>query len=105
MSERDSSGRWLKGRGSPNPGGRPALASEIRDALRARTSDAIATLTEILHDTAAPAAARVAAARTILDHSIGRPLQAIAIEDKDQPKSVVDMTDAELLAIITSGRN
>lgn len=81
------------------------MAVEIRDALRARTSDAIATLTEILHDTAAPAAARVAAARTILDHGIGKPVQAIVAAHLERPRDVEDMTDAELMAILAKYRS
>ena len=101
MTERDGGGRWLRGSGSPNPGGRPPLSAEIRGALRARTSEAIATLAEIMHDTSAPAAARVAAARTFLDHGIGKPLQAVSIAGAERPTSVEDMTTAELERFLT----
>ena len=98
---RDSTGRWQKG-SSGNPGGRPAIAAEIRDALRAHTVDAVNALVQILGDAMAPAAARVAAARGILDHSIGRPFQAVAIANDDRPRDAEHMTTAELEAFIAS---
>jgi hypothetical protein len=79
-----------------------AMAVEVRDALRAHTVDAVNALVQILGDAAAPAAARVAAARCILDHSIGRPVQAVAIASDDRLRDVEDMTTPELEALLAS---
>jgi hypothetical protein len=98
---RDSAGRWQRGT-TGNPGGRPAIAAEVRESLRVHTADAVHALVQILQDGAAPAAARVAAARCILDHAIGRPLQAVAIAAEERPKRVEDMTTPELEALLAS---
>jgi hypothetical protein len=98
---RDGSGRWQKG-SSGNPGGRPAMAAEVRDLLRAHTVDAVNALVQILRDETTPAAARVAAARCILDHSIGKPLQAVAVAAQDGPRDADHMTTAELEAYIAA---
>ena len=76
------------------------MAAEVRDVLRAHTVDAVNALVQILRDETTPAAARVAAARCILDHSIGRPVQAVAIANDDRPRDVEDMTTAELEAYL-----
>jgi hypothetical protein len=98
---RDEAGRWQKG-SSGNPGGRPAMATEVREALCVHTPDAVAALVQILQDATAPAAARVAAARCILDHSIGKPLQAVAIASNEGPRDVEHMTTPELEALLAS---
>ena len=99
---RDSVGRWQKG-SSGNPGGRPAIAAEVREALRVEATTAVNALVAILKDPKAPPAARVSAARCILDHSIGQPLQAVAIADRrEDPCRVEDATTGELEAFLAS---
>lgn len=71
--------RWTKGQ-SGNPGGRPK-DSELREAARAHTKDAIATLVSVMKNKKAPAAARVTAACALLDRGYGKPNQAITGED------------------------
>jgi hypothetical protein len=62
---------------SGNPGGRPRVFVEIRDLARKHTREAVAVLVSIAHDSRAPAAARVAAANSLLDRAWGRPPQAL----------------------------
>jgi hypothetical protein len=78
------------------------MAAEVREALRGHTVDAVNALVQILRDETTPAAARVAAARCILDHSIGRPVQAVAIANDDRPRDVEEMTKAEMIAYLAS---
>jgi hypothetical protein len=61
---------------------------------RVEVPTAVAALVAILNDLGAPPAARVSAARCILDHAIGRPLQAVALAAQEGPRDV-DMTTEE----------
>ena len=89
-------GQWLKGQ-SGNPGGRPRLPADVRELARRHTLDAVRTLGELMRSELAPPGVRVRAAEALLDRAWGRPTQAtIAVP----PRSVRDMTDEELLAII-----
>lgn len=73
-----SSTTWGPGR-SGNPGGRPRAVVEVRDLARSCTEAAVRTLLEIMTNSKAPAAARVAAAVAVLDRGWGRPPQAVAV--------------------------
>ena len=90
---------WAKGQ-SGNPGGRPRIVEAVRDIARESTELAITTLRTIAADTDAPHAARVSAATALLDRGWGKPLQGVAMMTVAAPKSVREMTDAELIAII-----
>ena len=74
---RDAKGRWLKGVESPNPGGRPAVIVEVKRLAQNFTDKAVFTLVEIMEDKSAPTASRLAAANSILDRAVGRPMQAL----------------------------
>jgi hypothetical protein len=74
---------------SGNPTGRPKrpatiearrIFQDVADAARERTQDAIDTLSAIMKDSRAPAAARIAAAQAILDRGYGKPAQAIEVD-------------------------
>ena len=67
-------GTFQKGR-SGNPGGRPKAVKDVEEVAREHTPLAMQTLADICADTAAPAAARVAAASTLLDRGWGKPMQ------------------------------
>ena len=90
---------WAKGQ-SGNPGGRPRIIEAVRDIARESTTLAIETLRTIAADTEAPHAARVSAASALLDRGWGRPMQGHAVLAVSAPKSVREMTDTELMAMI-----
>ena len=71
--------RFEKGQ-SGNPGGRPKKSEELVQAARDKTMAALDTLATIMTNKRAPAAARVAAAREILDRGWGRPTQDVRLE-------------------------
>jgi hypothetical protein len=56
-------------------------SAEIRSLARSHTEKALKTLVGIMSQTKAPAAARVAAANSILDRGWGKSTQPIAGED------------------------
>lgn len=68
---------------------------DMRDFARAHTPDAIKTLIEIHQDPHMKAAARVSAAREILDRAWGRPQQQVIVEQPDEQKIINLVSDAE----------
>ena len=80
---RDGSGRWLPGGGSPNPAGRPALPADLRKQLAEAAPGAVARLVELMQSPDERIA--LLAAREILDRALGRPAQAVEVDDgRDQ---------------------
>jgi hypothetical protein len=72
---------------SGNPGGRPAVSAEVRALARERTPEAMKVLTEIMKDAKAPAAARVAACRELLDRGYGRAESSVHAKiETSEPK-------------------
>src|SRR5829696_1917291 len=67
------------GQPSLNPGGRPKVPAEVREAAMALTADAIRTLGEIMLDERTPPATRVMAAEKILDRALGKPAQTVDV--------------------------
>lgn len=65
---------------SGNPGGRPKVPAEVREAARTYTSEALATLAEIMTNPKTPPATRVSAAQAILDRGWGRPQQSVEVQ-------------------------
>jgi 2,4-dienoyl-CoA reductase-like NADH-dependent reductase (Old Yellow Enzyme family) len=72
---------WKKGGPSPNPGGRPALFAEVRQAAQEQGLASIKKLVDIRDDPKAPLIVQLAAANSLLDRGYGRAPQAIAIKD------------------------
>ncbi len=72
MAARDT--RFKPGQ-SGNPGRRPAIMKEVRQACQDMSLDGCKVLNEIMHDKEQPASARVAAVREIFDRAMGRPEQ------------------------------
>jgi hypothetical protein len=89
--------QFVKGR-SGNPGGRPAVPPELREAARARTLEALETLTTIMRDDKAPAAARVSAATAVLDRAWGKPAQSLQVDDRR--REVDEMGTEELVQFL-----
>lgn len=78
---------------SGNPGGRPKVAAEVREAARALTDKAITTLEELL--TCEENNVRLAAANSILDRGYGKPTQPVVATDEEELRK---LSDAELVA-------
>jgi hypothetical protein len=83
---RNSDGTFLQGY-SGNPSGRPAIIGELQKLARTHTTTALATLVEIMSNTASPPNARVAAAVALLDRGYGRPSTAVFVEMTPQVSS------------------
>jgi uncharacterized protein DUF5681 len=57
---------------SGNPAGRPKEVREVKALAREHTTEAVSLLAEIMRDPKSPQAARVSAARELLDRGHGR---------------------------------
>jgi hypothetical protein len=89
---RNSDGTFLQGH-SGNPSGRPAIISELQKLARSHTPTALATLVQIMSNTANPPNARVSVAVALLDRGYGRPSTAVFVEMTSQ----VSSSDREVL--------
>jgi len=67
-----------------NPGGRPAVVRELRDAAQAEGLNCIQTLIAIRDNPTFPPITRIAACNSLLDRGYGRPMQALAIAELPQ---------------------
>lgn len=80
---------------SGNPGGRPGVSREVREAAQAYSLQAIETLAAIMLNYASRDLDRIAAADKILDRAIGKPAQAVELTGKDGgPLEHADKTPA-----------
>jgi hypothetical protein len=52
---------WHKGGVSPNPGARPAMMRDLREAAQGYSEEALSVLAGVMRDVDAPSAAKVAA--------------------------------------------
>lgn len=86
-------GGFQKGR-SGNPGGRPAELADVKALAREHTEASIKTLVKIRDNARAPAAARVAAANSILDRGWGKPMQALEHSGGPVAIEIVKFSDA-----------
>src|ERR1019366_10013120 len=73
---RDARGKFLPGR-SANPGGRPAIAAEIKTAFQAHGPAALKRLVALMGSEDEQVA--VAACRAILDRAYGKPVQELSV--------------------------
>jgi hypothetical protein len=74
MANHTGKGCFKKGE-SGNPGGRPKLPADIREAFKARAPEALEVLTRCLQSDDDRVA--MMAAQAILDRGYGKPIQAI----------------------------
>jgi hypothetical protein len=100
-TDRNRDGRFKKGQ-SGNPGGRPKIFTEVKQAAREHTEAAIEALVGVVNNEEAPAAARVAAANAILDRGWGKPESYTNMTHHNKP--LRELTDEELTAIILESR-
>jgi len=87
-------GRWKPGE-SGNPGGRPAVAKEIRELARQYTDVAIEALRSIALS-GKNESARVAAAQALLDRGYGKPKQGLEVSGADG--GPIEVSTADLVA-------
>lgn len=74
-------------------GAKSKVGADIRELAQQYSTDAITALVSILNNQDSPAAARVAAANTLLDRGYGKPHQSI---EATVTAAITDLTDAEL---------
>jgi hypothetical protein len=87
----------VKGGPSPNPGGRPKVAGEVKELARRHGPEAVETLVRLMRE-AERDETRVRAAEALLDRGYGRPTQAITGEDGAPLQLLVEQAGGELLA-------
>jgi HEAT repeat protein len=92
-------GMWKLGQSS-NPGGRPARQKSITDLALDGSEKAIKRLIRLVDSKDEWVA--LAAAQAVLDRAIGKPMQQVVVTVTNKQKSVQDMSDAELMALINS---
>jgi hypothetical protein len=74
---RDSSGRFQPGH-SGNPGGRPKMPAELREAMQCMADDAADVLRQCL--TSDDERVRLAAAQQVFDRGYGKPNQSVDLK-------------------------
>ena len=74
---RAKNGQFLPGT-VPNPGGRPKIPQEVKEAIKAACPEAVQVLIELLHDK--KSLIRLEAAKTLLDRGYGKPETMSKIE-------------------------
>ena len=89
--------RWKPGQ-SGNPSGRPRAIVAVAELARQHTTEAIATLVDIMRDKTATASARVSAAQELLDRGHGRAPTELTIKT-----DLRDMTEEELVRAMCQG--
>ena len=96
---RSNSGRFVAGK-SGNPGGRPKIPDDVKEATRAACPKAVAVLVALLDDK--KPLVRMEAAKILLERGYGKPvqMQAVALDVND----VHDVT-AQIRRVLLEGEN
>ncbi len=87
MENRTNRGTFKPGY-SGIPGGRPALAREVKVLAMEHTTEAIGVLVGIMRDKNAATSSRAAAANAILDRAIGKPELSARIENTQRSQEI-----------------
>lgn len=87
---------WVKGGSSPNPAGRPAVLRDLRERARGYGPEALQMLATVMRDPDAGPAARVAAAKELLDRGFGKAVQSL---DVDVKVDIASIQAAELMRL------
>lgn len=73
---------------SGNPGGRPKMPVELKEACKAFTPEGIEILISIAQNTKARDGDRIRAIECILDRGYGKPQQSVEVDAKSIPQVV-----------------
>ena len=76
---RAKNGQFLPG-SLPNPGGRPKIPADVREAIRAACPEAVQFLIALVRNPKERTAYRLDAAKTLLDRGYGKPESMSKIE-------------------------
>lgn len=95
MAEKSEKNARKRGTGRPfvkgqvaNPGGRPKIPEDIKQAFKDLTPKAIETLQKILDDDNAKYADKIKAAEIIMDRGYGKPTQALDVDVNKLPQVI-----------------
>jgi len=80
-----ATGKFLPGNKS---GGRPRLPEELKEAFRAKSTDALNVLVRIVNDQGAKDTDRIRAAEIILDRGYGKPQSSVEIDATNIPQVI-----------------
>jgi hypothetical protein len=84
-------GKFEKGK-SGNPGGRPRMPDEVRNACQRLAKESLVMLGKIIRDKAAKNTDRIAAAKIVIEYGYGKPVQPIGGEGEGGPLVVKVLT-------------
>ena len=73
---------------SGNPGGRPAISPEVKQAAREYSIEAIETLAAIMRNTEARDADRIKSSEVLLNRAWGTPTQSVELAGAIQTNSI-----------------
>ncbi len=90
-SKRDATGAWKPGGPSPNPGGVPKMAREMRKYALAHCQDAIDRLVEWMH--CDDGKYSIPACQAILDRGLGKAKEHVEIEHIVDDRRALDQME------------
>ena len=86
-----------------NPGGRPKVPPELREAAKSAAPEALQTAIDLMRNPGVEPADRLRAASIVLDRAYGKPVQATEISGPDGGAITMrtqGMTEAEKAALV-----